>query len=281
MIYVISDKNFEAFSSATLGREDLVGFKMPNHSNDHLFLFDSEFEGYDFLEKDFNALIGRKFKFSHRIDQLREDLTKKYGESINYQDKAIYDEILASIKAIYDELHYIGDLPRDLEAFVGIKAQQFHAGRSHVLIVYEHQGGNGASLQIETAATTNIWNYGPHDCYTMAALPDLGLETMSGSTSWNEQISSRNFQYVSGADAMGIGYYKHRYYLATGCNYIVEIISPNSGYQAPILMDFDFNWPGFLNGLFCGPIQDNISSISVKAIWQGCYTDDTQFDDLF
>lgn len=278
---VVSDENFKAFNNATSGKEGLVGFKMPNHSNNHLFLFDSEFEGYDFLEKDFDALIGRKFKFSHRIDQLREELIRKYGEPINYQDQAIYNEILASIKTIYKELHYTGDLPRNLEAFVGIKAQQFHAGRSHVLLVYEHRGGNGASLQVETASNTSIWNYGPDDCYTMAALPDLGLETMSGSTSWNDQISSRNFQYVSGAEAMGIGYYKHRYYFASGCNHIVEIISPKSGYQAPILKDFNYNWPGILNGLFCGSIEDNISSLSVKAIWEGCYNDDTQFSDLF
>lgn len=112
----------------------------------------------------------------------------------------------------------------------------------------------------------------------MAALPDLGLETMSGNTSWDEQISSRNFQYLSGADAMGIGYYKHRYYLATGCNYILELISPDSAYEPSELLNFDFNWPGFLNGLFCGPIEDNISSISIKAIWQRC---DINFLDLY
>lgn len=278
---VVSDENFEAFNNATSGKEGLAGFKMPNYSKNHVFLFNSVFEGYDFLEKDFDALIGRKFKFSYRIDQLREKLIAKHGESINYQNQAIYNEILASIKNIYEELHYTGDLPRDLEAFVGIKAEQFHGGRSHVLLVYEHQGGNGASLQVETAASTSITNYGPYNCYTMAALADLGLETMNGSTSWNEQISSRNFEYVSGADAMGIGYYKHRFHFTSGCNHYEEIISPNSGYQAPELIDFDFNWPGFLNGLFCGSIGDNISSIKVKAIWQGCYTDASQFSDLY
>lgn len=278
---VVSDENFEAFNHATSGKEDLAGFKMPNYSNDHVFLFNSVFEGYDFLEKDFDALIGRKFKFSYRIDQLREKLITKYGKSIDYQDQAIYDEILASIKTIYEELHYTGNLPRDLEAFVGIEAQQFHAGRSHVLLVYEDQGGNGASLQVETAASTSITNYGPDNCYTVASLADLVLETMSGSTSWNDQISSRNFQYIAGADAMGIGYYKHRFHFTSGCNHYEEIISPNSSYQAPVLLDFNLNWPGFLNGLFCGSIEDNISSIKVKAIWQGCYTGDSQFDDLY
>lgn len=278
---ILPNKNFEAFSNAISNKEGLTGFKMPNYANNHLFLFDSEFEGYDFLEKKFDALIGRKFKFSYRIDQLRENLISKYGETINYQDQIIYNEVLTSIKSIYEELHYTGDLPRNLEAFIGIKGQQFHSGRSHVLLVYEHLGGNGASLQIETASNTSIWNYGHDNCYTMAALPDLGLETMNSSTSWNDQISSRNFQFVSGAEAMGIGYYKHRYYFVSSCNHIVEIISPKSGYQAPILENFNYNWPGFLNGLFCGSIEDNISSISVKAIWENCYNDDSQFDDLF
>lgn len=278
---VVADKAFEAFNNATLSKENLSAFKMPNYPTNHLFFFNSPFEGYDFLEKDFNALIGRKFKFSYRIDQLREKLIEKYGERINYKDQAIYSEIQESIKDIYKELHYTGDLPRDLEAFVGIKAEQFHAGRSHVLMVYEDLGGNGASLQVETASQTSIWNYGPYDCFTMAALPDLGLETMYGNTSWNDKISSRNFQYISGADAMGIGFYKHRYYLTTLCNHYEEIISPTSGYQAPLLDNLNFNWPGFLNGLFCGSMEDNISSIKVKAIWEGCFTDDSQFDDLY
>lgn len=276
---IIPDDDSRAFEEVMLGKEGVVALKMPHYSDEHIFFFDSRMDGYDFLEKDFNPLIGRKFKFSYRIDELRENLIAKYGNRINYQDLEVKAEILNAIKTIYQELNYNGALPEDLEAFVGIEAEQFHPSRNHVLIVYEHNGGNGASLQVETAANTTIWNYGPNNCYTLAGLPDLGLETMSGSTSWDNQISSRNFQYISGADAMGIVYCKHRHYLTTSCNYAEEIVV--AGSNVPLLRDFGDTYGGFLNGLFCGTMDNTFSSIKIKAIWQGCYNDPNQFSDLY
>ena len=177
---------------------------------------------------------------------------------------------------MYEELHIKGDIPRDLETFIGLKTNSFGSQRFSVMTVYEHNYGQGNSLVVENAATTVMWNYGPWNCYTMAALPNLAQEQMNSGYSWDDQISSVILKLVDGADAMGVGYYKDPYYATYGCGYNVHTYALGQTPSIPYAINFgQYN---FIGGPFCTHMDNHISSIRIKAIWQGCPVD---FDDLY
>jgi len=286
---VFADANFEKFQAATSGNQAMIEFSMGGElDKNRVYFFDNEYQGYEYVEEHVDKLLGRRFKFSHRIDQLRTLLEEKYGERIDYTDESIANYILGKIQEIYTEQHYTGDLPTDLEAFVGIEQSQFSAGRSDIMTIYEHYAKGGASLVVETSPAGSVVNYGPSNCYTMAAIADLGTATMSGGTSWNDQVSSANCEYVSGASGMAVGFYKHRHFLATSCNSKVYIMRPDNGPFATGLYWYDLSSGGsFYNSSpqghsawWCGSLNDSMSSIKVKAVWSGCQNAN-EFDDMY
>lgn len=283
---MFQDQNYDAFYEATEGREGLVEFSF---GDEKVYFFDTEYDGYQYVEDNHDKLLGRKFKLSYRIEELSNEIRAAYGDEIDYTNPAIKKEIDVKIKSIFAEQHFTGELPQDLEAFLGIQQSQFAADRSCIFNLYEHTYQNGASLCVETASTANVVTYGPYNCYTMASISDLGLETMSGGTSWNDQASSAYVNYVSGADAMAVGFYKHRYFLATSCNSTVYFMSPNNAPFSNNLYVTDMSAGGVFfqqskderhPAWWCGTMNDAISSVKVLAVWSGCSTAD-MFDDMY
>lgn len=277
---VIQDENALALEALS-GTSNFVTFLLPDKPAGHYYLFDSEFDGYDYMEKnDEDPLIGRRFKVSLRIDELRTRLLKKYGTDIDYSNSSIYADALEGVEAIYEELQINKDLPRDLEQFIGIKGGQLSHQRNPVLTVYEHDNYSGSELVVETAPNTVTWNYGDWNCFTMAANPDLSLEFQTNGNNWNDCISSKCSNYIIGADAMAVGYYKDKDYAVYSCGFAVQIIKKNNINASPGLC-FSMLNSLWVRGHFCGHMNDQISSLRIKAIWDGCYSDDRVFNDLY
>ena len=263
----------------------IVTFHYSDKPLNHVYLFDSEFEGYDYMEQhDANPLIGRKFKVSLRIDELRESLIEQFGNPLDFKNIAVSKAAEEGVQAIYDELHINTAFPDDLEAFIGVKSNSFVRSKSissaPVLTVWEHDNFGGAEMYVEQAPNTVIWNYGYWNCFTMAANPDLTLEFKPDGTNWNDCISSKCLSYIQGADAIGEGYYKDSHFGVYACGQVVQI---TKHYNLNAYPGLCFNFPTVIygSGPFCGHPNDQISSIRIKAIWSGCYMSDRDFNDLW
>jgi hypothetical protein len=284
-VQVIEDATYQALQAATNDRP-LVTFTFSDQPSNHYYLFDSEFEGYDYMEQnDANPFIGRKFKVSLRIDELRTALTTQFGAPLDFKNTAVVNAAQQGIAAIYEELHINAPFPNDVEAFLGMVTDGFKRPKTltsiPVLSVWEHSNTGGSVLHVEQGNNTVIWNYGAFDCFTMAANPDLTLEYKPVGSNWNDCISSKCLSYIQGADAIAEGYYKDSHYGVYGCGFAVQITRKNNlnAYPGPCFDMRDQNW---VRGFFCGHMNDQISSIRIKAIWENCYNgDDTVFDDLY
>lgn len=282
----VQDENFVALQQAT-AQSPIVTFHYSDQPLNHVYLFDSEFEGYDYMEKHHaNPLLGRKFKISLRIDELRERLIAQYGELLDFKDGAVVQAAEQGVAAIYEELHINLPLPNNLEAFIGISNDNFVRPKTGsaissnpVLTVWEHDDAQGSEMYVEQAPNTVIWNYGPWNCFTMAANPDLTLEFKPDGTNWNDCISSKCLSYIQGADAMAEGYYKDSHFGIYACSRMIYAYYSNGrGTGLPLCANISaYPWQG---GPWCGHINDQISSIRIKAIWEGCYTGDDVFSDL-
>ena len=214
-----------------------------------------------------------------RIEQLRSQLLREYGQPLDYSNADLVAKARAGIQSMYEELNVISAFPHDIAAFVGQLGGSFtpHGnGRNlPVLTMYEHDDLNGQYIDIETAPNTSVWTYGDHDCYTMAANTDLSLEFKPDGTNWNDCISSQYFRYVQGARAMMIARHKDSNFAKYGCGYMRYQYYPhylgNSCCERSNMRDTP--WGGFL----CGHQNDQITSIRIKAIWDQCPID---FDDV-
>ncbi|MFK7798106.1 MAG: hypothetical protein AB8E82_11680 [Aureispira sp.] len=283
----VQDENFVALQQAT-AQSPIVTFHYSDQPLNHVYLFDSEFEGYDYMEKHHaNPLLGRKFKISLRIDELRERLIAQYGEILDFKDGAVAQAAQQGVAAIYEELHINLPLPNDLEAFIGISNDNFVRPKTGsaissnpVLTVWEHDNLGGAEMYVDQAPNTVIWNYGDWNCFTMAANPDLTLEFKPDGTNWNDCISSKCLSYIQGADAMSEGYYKDSHFGVYACGFVVQLTKKTNLNAYPGAC-FNMRSQQWVRGHFCGHINDQISSIRIKAIWEGCYEDDTVFNDLY
>jgi hypothetical protein len=288
----VEDEHFTALQQAT-AQSAIVTFTYSNQPENHIYLFDNEMEGYDYLEKHGdNPLIGRKFKLSYRIDELRSTLNQQFGEALDFKNPAVAAAAQQGVAAIYQELHINLPLPTDLEAFVGIKNATFTRQKTGsgissnpVFTVWSDVDAQGSEMYVEQAPNTVIWNYGDWNCFTMAANPDLTLEFQANGNNWNDCISSQCLSYIQGADAMGIGLYKDSHFGVYHNGFVVMMYIANPpainspAIYPPCINHTSYNW--FHPNGWGGNMNDQISSIRVKAIWQGCYPDNTVFNDLF
>lgn len=273
------DETTKALDDLVNEKGGFVTFHFPDKPKNYHYWFDTEFDGYDYIEKNSDALIGRKFKYAHRIEQLKDRLVDQYGNEIDYNNPTIREEAIKAIEDIYTELKVNLDLPRDIAAFLGVEGGQLSPRRNSVLTVYEADGLNGYSMDVETAPNTVIWTYGNWGCFTMAANPNLTQEFQPNGNNWNDAISSACLNYIDGADAMAVGYYKDIDYAVYACGYTVNPYYANgqSSYCDDMINDRYAGGPSFA----CGHLDNQISSIRIKAFWQGCFVNDgTQFDDL-
>lgn len=275
----IKDENYDALLTAAQNATGV--FTYSDLPKKWYFLFDTEYDGYDYMEKNGHALIGRKFKLSYRIDQLREALISSYGLPLDFTNTNLIADARMGIEAIYQELHLNLPFPRDIAAFIGIEQSHFssNSGRNNpVLTVWEHDTYRGQQLVVDQDPHTFIWTYGDYGCFTMAANPDLTIVNKPDGSNWNDCISSKCLSYISGADAIAEGYYKDINYGVYACGFAVQITYANQYNPVPACYNMrDQNW---VRG-WCGHMNDQISSIRIKAVWQGCYTDDSVFNDLY
>ncbi len=84
----VEDDLLIALHQATADQE-LVTFQYSDHPLHHYFLFDDDFEGLDYIEQHSDALIGRKLKHAHRIDELRDRLMATYGMPLDFDNPAL------------------------------------------------------------------------------------------------------------------------------------------------------------------------------------------------
>ena len=285
---VVETEQYLALQDAT-SQSNIVTFYYSDRPMNHIYLFDSELEGYDYMEKhDASPLIGRKFKVSLRIDELRATLMAQFGQPLDFKEAAVANAAQQGVEAIYEELHINSPLPTDLGAFIRVVTDGFKRHKTGstmssapVLTVWEHDNFGGSELYVDQAPNTVIWNYGPDNCFTMAANPDLTLEFKPYGHNWNDCISSKCLSYIQGADAMAEGYYKDANFGVYACGFAVQVTKKTNLNAYPGLC-FNMRAQQWVWGFFCGHMNDQITSIRIKAIWEDCYGgDDTVFDDLY
>ncbi|WP_052595648.1 hypothetical protein [Aureispira sp. CCB-QB1] len=264
----VEDENLEALELATKGKP-LTSFEFSYHPSNHHFLFDSEFEAYDYVEKNGYPLIGRKFKLAHRIDELRILLLNKYGERLDFNNPNIYTEALQHIKGIYTELKIANDLPKRIEDFIGKKEAHKNQRSGPLMQVFVHDNMQGNMLDIETAPNTVTWTHGAWGCYRTTANPDLSKEFQANGNNWDGCISSFCVNYVDGADGVCYALYKDTHYAQYACSRHKMVIREGQGIQEACI-------PSLTNRVWmplCGHMNDQISSIRIKVAWQGCPLD--------
>lgn len=270
----VEDATYTALQSA-VGDGVSEFFKFSDYPSHYTFLFDNEWEAYDFIEKNSDAYVGRRYKLALRIEELRDQLANDYGYPLDYNNASLVADARAGIQAMYEELKVNSSFPRDLAAFIGRSGRSFtpHGnGRSlPVLTMYEHDNLNGQHIDVETAPHTTVWTYGDHDCYTMATNSDLTLEVKPDGSNWSDCISSQYFRYVQGARAMMIGRYKDHHFAEYGCAYMRyeyrDYYFTNTCCESSNMRDTP--WGGFL----CRHQNDQITSIKIKAVWDQCPID--------
>ncbi|MFK7798151.1 MAG: hypothetical protein AB8E82_11905 [Aureispira sp.] len=281
----VEDENFTNLQTVT-AQSAIVTFTYGNEHDRHFYLFDNEMEGYDYLEQHGgNPLIGRKFKLSHRIDELRDKLQAQFGQSLDFKNPTVVQAARQGVEAIYQELQMNVPFPSNLETFIGIQTPNFSRQKSSsavssapVLTVWEHADAQGSELYVDQAPNTVIWNYGDWNCFTMAANPDLTLEFQPNGNNWNDCISSQCLSYVQGADAMAVGLYKDSHFGVYPVGYRILYYLSNGPSDLPCFNHTSEYW--YQPNGWTGHMNDQVSSIRIKAIWQGCYNGYDDFKDL-
>ncbi|MGH1335802.1 MAG: hypothetical protein ACRBFS_06710 [Aureispira sp.] len=265
----VVDDNYLAVADWLEGA-DLVPIIFSNQPQNHIFYFDSEFEGHDYVERHFDALLGRKFKHALRIEELRDQLITTYGLPLNYRNPILYAAAHTGIEEMREELDITSPFPNDIASYIGVPEGSLSNARTPVFTVYDHDNQGGASLNIENGVHTDIWTYGTHNCFTMAAHPDLWTEPRGSGYTWSDCISSRCLQFPVGADGVVTGYYNHANFPKTGCAYLIHLINRRQG--DTFATCFNFRDQPF-GGQLCGHMNDKLTSIRIKAAWQGCPID--------
>lgn len=147
----VEEDNYWAVA-AWIESADLTPFIFSDQPTNHLFYFDSEFEGYDYYEQQVDALLGRRFKNALRIDELRDQLMATYGMPLDFRNPALYAAAHAGIEAIRAELEIISPFPDDVSRYIGVpegSLSQSNGRNIPVFTVYEHDNQGGHLLDIE------------------------------------------------------------------------------------------------------------------------------------
>lgn len=261
----VDDENLEALNQITAGKA-LASFEFSYQPENHHFLFDSEFEAYDYVEKNGYPRIGRKFKLAHRIDELREFLLNKHGERLDFSNPSIYADAMQRIEEIYAELNIANDLPKRIEDFIGVKEENRNQRFGPLMEVAVHNDMFGDILDLESAPNTVTWTHGAWGCYRTTANPDLTQEFQTNGNNWNDCISSYCAHYVDGARAVCYALYKDSHYAQYACSRQKLDVHVGEGIQEFCISSLRNRvWAGL-----CGHMNDQVSSIRVKVIWQGC-----------
>ncbi len=282
---LLPDEQSRALEKA-VGTRETVSFSFSSQPEHHVFLFHSEMEGYKYMEKNDDRKLARQFQVSHATNLLRDQLINKYGiENLDFNNPQISQEAKAGVAAIYAEFKLKGEAPQNVEQFIGklerksaASAQAVQDRSNGLLRAWEHDDYLGAMFDIETAPNVWIWTHGDWNCYKTYAAADLNWNYKPDNTSWNDCISSAQFNFQAGADGVAYGFYKNPHYTINGCTHHILVVT-RSEWQNGIVNGLipRMRRPKW-RGAFCGHMNDQISALRVQIVWQGCQFD---FGDMY
>ncbi|WMX12865.1 MULTISPECIES: hypothetical protein [unclassified Aureispira] len=275
--HFIPNEESALLESLVAEQSDVVAFSFSGREK-KIHLFNSEMEGYKYYEEHIDEKVGRQFQVGHATNLLRDQLIARYGVDINYNDPQIYAETKAAIDAIYNEFKIVGTPPRDVEAFMGKLGEGRSASRNNnSWRLWEDAIQNGEMFNLETEPNVWFWIHGEWDCNWTYAAANLDWNYRQSNQSWEDCISSYCFNFQPGADAMAFAVYKDGFFTQGNCKKLVTTINEsdwNNGYVARCWNDLTADHFG---GLFCTTVNDNISSLRMQIVWDGCPVD---FNDL-
>ena len=106
---------------------------------------------------------------------------------------------------------------------------------------------------------------------------DLGWNYRSNNQSWNDCISSFCFNYQPGADAMCFGVYRDAAFGSGLCNKLIYHLYPNQWFSGSFVPCYNDLTNIHFGSVFCKSLDDDISSLRMQIVWQGCPVDFTNF----
>jgi len=222
------------------------------------YMFEDEMSFHRYY-RSFDDIGSRNWILFNSIEELVKINTIENEEFIEAELIKLKEEL--SIGVSVDKLKQLLDT-REVASF----AKDGNASlRTPVCVLFEHANEGGASLCVECEAV--LETFGEFDCYTRALLADLSAEPKSTGGNWNDQASSSCSQIVEGADHMGVRFYRDVNFAnrERSCYRSTAFLSPSLPTSCGNLSDIRWCHPPFGKKL-----DDMVSGVTLKAIWQGC-----------
>lgn len=273
----IPNEESTLLESLVAEQSDVTAFSFSSREEE-THLFNSEMEGYKYYEEHIDQKVGRQFQVGHATDLLRDQLIERYGVDINYNDPQIYAEVKTAIDNIYSEFKIVGTPPRDVASFMGKLGEGRDRSRNNnSWRLWEDAIQNGDMFNLETEPNVWFWIHGAWDCNWTYAAANLDWNYRQNNQSWEDCISSFCFNFQPGAKAVRYAVYKDGFFTQGNCKKYIRTIREsdwNNGYVVPCNNDLTTTTFG---GLFCNNLNDEISSLRMQIVWQGCDTDFSDF----
>ncbi|MGH1339370.1 MAG: hypothetical protein ACRBFS_24840, partial [Aureispira sp.] len=154
---------------------DLTAFTFLGKDSDKTYLFDTEMQGYQYIETHIDQSSGRQLQVGHATDFLRDQLIAKYGAPpIDYTNPIIRAEAQDGINAIYQQFNIVGKPSTDVAAFMGtLQNNNAKNTNNNSWQLWEHPIQNGEVFDIETAPNVWSWTHGEWNCNITYAAMDL------------------------------------------------------------------------------------------------------------
>lgn len=99
---------------------------------------------------------------------------------------------------------------------------------------------------------------------------DLGWNYKQNNQSWNDCISSYCFNFQPGARAMCFGVYKDAAFASGLCNKKVHYVYDNDIANGTFIPCHNDITNAHFGSVFCKTLNDDISSLRMQVVWQGC-----------
>lgn len=275
---LIPTEESECLQNLLSQQSDATSFSFGFNPEKKVFIFNSEMDGYKYIEENKDKELGRKFQVAHATNLLRDELIKKYGTpDIDYTNPQIYTEALAGIEEIYRVFKIAGDIPRDLEFFMGkLERNDPNQGNSRsngLFRLWEHANLQGEMFDMESEPNVWSWTHGNWNCYKTYQAADLNWNYRQNNQSWNDCMSSACLARQQGADAVAFGFFRHPHFTSYGCDAHITYYTLADWQQyGNVDCINNLYYQDYVN-LFCGNMENNLSSLKMKIVWQGCPLD--------
>lgn len=279
---LIPTEESELFQKTIDGKTGMAEFIFLDGEKDAIYLFDSEMEGYKYYEDNFDKRIGRDFQVGHATNLLRDKLYEKYGNiDFDYSNPLIYADAKAGIEDIYNRFNIEGEVSKDLAFFMGEldnnnSSSQTNNRNNNSWRLWEHANRGGDVFNLETEPNVWSWTHGNYNCFKTYAAADLNWNYRQNNQSWNDCISSMEFNFQPGASHMGFAMYKHPHFSQGGCNKMIYPVSAAQFYSGAFKTyhsNLAYSQYHYGGTAFCGSMENTMSSLRMQIIWEGCPID--------